>query len=137
MSKPKDDDPMRAQMRTARRALGWSLEVAERKTDIPGVVVGSWERGDRSPTLPQLRRWAAAFGRTLAMLEPDEFVVSTSDSGGAQKVLQFLVVYGPGPNDHIECDGKEEAEHLATRIAGARLGQRVIARGPITFEEAS
>jgi transcriptional regulator with XRE-family HTH domain len=63
-------DPIAVQLRRAREALGWSLEKAAEKTGIPVPVLGSWERGDRHPTIGKLRDWAAAFGYELQIGEP-------------------------------------------------------------------
>jgi transcriptional regulator with XRE-family HTH domain len=131
MNKPKanDTDPIRAQMRAARNSLGWSLSTAEAKTDIPNVVIASWERGYRSPHLAQLRRWVEAFGRQLVVLEPDQIVVG-ADRGGEQYVTFHVVVRG---GLIIDRDSRAAAEALARQIPGSSVGYIVRRRGPMEF----
>jgi len=57
--------PLCVKMRNLRRAAGISLQAFEAKTGIPGVVVGSYERGDRIPPLSKLEAIFAAFGYQL------------------------------------------------------------------------
>lgn len=127
-----DGDPIRAQMRAARQALGWSLEAAARQTGIPSVVLGSWERGDRSPVLPQLRRWAEQFHRQVVVLEPGERVVGVFGNAGEEWV-SHLVVYGPNMDGTIDCDSEAEAEAIAAAMPGAKVGHRINRRGAIEF----
>lgn len=126
-----DLDPIPVQMRAARQQLGWSLADAEEKTGIPIPVTGSWERGERNPTLPALRRWAAAYGRTLVMLEPGERVVSTVECEG-EEFVAYVVTYGTEEHGGvIDCPSEAEARNIAASIPGARVGYRVMRRSPI------
>lgn len=127
-------DPICDQMRAAREELGLSLQGAEEKTGIPTVVIGSYERGDRNPPLPQLRHWVEAFGRRLMVLEPGEWIVSTNRGGDER--LAWLVVYGDGQELEFGAD-EARARDVARHIPGAKLGYRVIHRSGIVIGEPS
>ena len=47
---------VRARLRTVRKVKGWTLREVEEYShgDICAVVLGSWERGNRKPTLERL-----------------------------------------------------------------------------------
>lgn len=140
MSKPKpersnDRDPIRDQLRAARQEKGWSQAEAARRSGIPAVVIGSWERGDRNPaSIPAFRQWASLYGRTLVILEPDQRVVSTKDSDGGDEVITFHVLYGPPASDGsyavIDCGTHAEANQIAAAIPFARVAWRTVSRGP-------
>lgn len=137
MSKPQpDNDPIRAQMRRIRNLRGLSLGQAEIRTGIKAVVAGSWERGDRDPDLPQLRRWTAAYGVSLVVVEPDQRVISTKDTGDvAGEHLEYVVGFNDG-RDVIRCEDLGQAILLAAHMMpGARVGHRVVSRGRIVFED--
>jgi len=123
---------MGVRVRAAREAMGLSLTAAEAASGIPYVVLGSYERGDRNPTVEKAAEWAAAFGLRLVLLGPDQHVVSTQ-SAAQEQWVSFVVVYGPNGDGTIECDTEAEAEMLAGHIAGGRAGYRVNRRGTITF----
>lgn len=69
MPKP---DPIAEQMRAVRVDRGLSLPGAEALTGVKAVVIGSWERGDRQPSLAKLRQWVEAFGLELAVVDPGQ-----------------------------------------------------------------
>jgi len=125
-----DLDPIRVQMRAARQATGLSLEKMAEKAGIHVAVLGSWERGTRNPTLPQLRRWVAAFGRTLVVLEPGQRVLN-----GDEFITWHVVLPSGGAvlNEHTRAG----AEAMARQIPGSRVAYRVCARGPLEFGGAS
>jgi len=137
MSKPPpDQDPIRAQMRAARRSAGLSLADVEFKHGLNAVRVGSWERGDRNPgSIAHLRHWVEALGRQLVVLEPDQYVVSTKDADEAGRTLQWVVSYGPDHDGLINCASEEEARTIAARMPFARVGRRVVSRSPVEYED--
>ncbi len=119
-----------ARMRAVRQSKGWSLQKAEEHTGIHTVVLGSYERADRNPTLPQARRWVEAFGRTLVVLEPDEIVVG-DDRALGQYVTYHVVTAG---GVELDRETRAAAEVLARDIPGAKVGYRVVRRGPLEFD---
>lgn len=117
-----------AHMRAARHAAGWSLETAGRKTGIKQVVLGSWERQDRNPTLPHVLGWVEAFHLRLALLEPNEIVVGVDQSH--ERYLDYAVVLR---GHEIPRPTRAAAEELAGQIPDARVGYRVMRRGALEF----
>lgn len=124
-------DPIYAQLRGARLERGWSLRKAEVETGIPNVVIGSWERGDRNPITPQLRRWVEGFDRRLVVLEPDQKVLSTN--AAAEEYVSFVVVYGWNRDGLIECDTEEEAQVIHENMPGSHVAHRVNRRGALRY----
>ena len=98
---------------------------------IASVALGSYERGDRKPSLFRAAEWVAAFGHQLVVLGPDERVVSLDTTG--EEWVSYVVVYGPNEDGIIECDSLAEAEVLAGHVNWSRVGHRVNRRGSITF----
>lgn len=130
MTKPKDPFlvDLGARMRLARLSRGWSLQTAEEHTGMPVVVTGSYERADRNPTLPHARRWVEAYDHHLAILRPDEIVVS-ADRDGEQYVTYHVVIGAMV----VDRDTRAAAEALARDIPGAKVGFRVHRRGPLEY----
>jgi transcriptional regulator with XRE-family HTH domain len=69
MNTYREPHPICARMRELRHAAGLTLNQIARKHDIPAVVVGSYERGDRQPNLNQADRVLRMFGYRLT-IEP-------------------------------------------------------------------
>lgn len=63
--------PVCKQMRDLRQAARLSLQDAERMVGLPGIVLGSYERGDRQPPLLKVEQILNAFGYTLAAVPKD------------------------------------------------------------------
>lgn len=57
--------PVVAQLRELRKAAGLSLQQMERQHGIAAVVVGSYERGDRRPTVEAVQRLLDIYGHQL------------------------------------------------------------------------
>jgi transcriptional regulator with XRE-family HTH domain len=57
--------PVTAQLRDLRDATGLSLVALERKHGIPAIVLGSWERGDRQPTINKIQQVLDVYGYQL------------------------------------------------------------------------
>lgn len=57
--------PVVGLLRELRRTAGLSLMDIERQHGIPAVVVGSYERGDRRPTVEALQRLLDIYGHQL------------------------------------------------------------------------
>lgn len=78
--------PITALFRELRQAAGLSLTDWEQLTHIPAVVMGSYERGDRQPTLGQTDNILRRFGHELAAVPVGALIVPPGDAG-AQWVL--------------------------------------------------
>lgn len=57
--------PLCILLRNLRVAAGMSLTDVEEKFGIKGVVLGAYERGDRTPPLPKLEAAFRCYGYTL------------------------------------------------------------------------
>lgn len=68
--------PIVVELRQLREAAGWSQAQLATRTGVPAVVIGSYERGDRQPTLSTLEQLFTALGQEIAIrptgsAEPD------------------------------------------------------------------
>jgi transcriptional regulator with XRE-family HTH domain len=70
-------DPIRLRLRELRNARGLSLTGASARSGIPAVVIGSYERGDRTPTAGRLQKLLAIYGYALAVVAAGESVHPT------------------------------------------------------------
>lgn len=52
-------------LRELRQSAGWSLSTIERKYGMSAVVLGAYERGDRTPPLPKLEQVLGFYGYEL------------------------------------------------------------------------
>lgn len=55
-------------LRERRKARGWSLPTLAAMVGVAPPTLGSWERGDRMPTMPSFIRWARVLGYELEMV---------------------------------------------------------------------
>lgn len=62
---PNQPHPLCRLLRELRRASGMSLDVIGRKNNISPVVLGAYERGDRTPPLNKLEYALSIYGYTL------------------------------------------------------------------------
>lgn len=110
-------DPIVIQMRAQRERLNLSLPRAAQRCNMPAIVIGSYERGDRQPPLFRLRGWVEALDFRL-------LAVPTGASSGAPLRIEYAVAYnGEGL---IECDTQEEAADIAALMPGARVVTRTV-----------
>jgi transcriptional regulator with XRE-family HTH domain len=63
------------QMRDLRRAGGWSLADAEKVTGVAHIAIGSYERGDRNPSLTKAEQVLNGYGYTLVAIPKDQDAV--------------------------------------------------------------
>ena len=63
--------PLCQQIRALRRAAGLSLAAFEERSSVPAVVVGAYERGDRTPPLNKLETIFDFFGYHLVAIPKD------------------------------------------------------------------
>lgn len=111
-------DPVVAQLRAKREGLGLSLTKAAARCGMPATVLGSYERGDRQPSLRRIRQWGAPFGLQLVLLPTDAHDIGSSR-------LQYGVSLG-GRVIVERCKDQDEAEATAAQIPGARLATQVV-----------
>lgn len=76
------------QMRDLRRAGGMSLVAAADVTGVPDIVLGSYERGDRQPSLFKVEQILNAYGYTLAAVPKDfDAIRLPSDIAGELRAI--------------------------------------------------
>lgn len=129
-------DRIAFRMRTIRQSLGWSLETAAHKVGTTAVAIGSWERGDRHPSVDRVAHVLATYGHRLAIVGPDEMVVSTKDDGAAGEHLEYVVAYGRNLDGLIDCDTAEEALTIHAHMPHSRIGYRVVRRSAVEYVNA-
>lgn len=131
----KSQDPLCAQFKLLRTRLGLSLEQVERKSDgrWKGVVVGSYERGDRHPSVEQARELLAWYGWGLEAVGPGDVVVRAAENAEkATEVVEWLVQYGSHLENTIECPkGMDEAQAIAAHMFDAKVAYRTHHIGPL------
>lgn len=118
-------------MRGVRHDLRLSLTAQESITGLASVVVGSYERGQRNPSLSQLLAWTSGLKQRLAVLGPDEAVLTTR--GGGEEFVQYVVTTPAGLE--VEQDTRAAAEALARQVHGGRVGYRVNKVGPVEYAD--
>jgi transcriptional regulator with XRE-family HTH domain len=69
-------DTLREALRYHRHQEGWSLETAAKRTGVPAIVIGSYERGDRNPPLPNLLKILDGYGLRLAIVDNDAIALA-------------------------------------------------------------
>lgn len=79
MTEPRFPDktvhPVCEKMRELRKAAGLSLTDMEKRHGISAVMMGSYERGDRTPPLSKIDALLGMFGYTLAAVPIDSTAV--------------------------------------------------------------
>lgn len=68
---PADPHPVCKQLRDLRKAARMSLPEAGTRLNISGLVLGSYERGDRNPPLMKLEEILNGYGYTLVAIPKD------------------------------------------------------------------
>ena len=71
----KEVHPVCRTLRDLRHAAGLSLVSAERRFGISGIVLGSYERGDRNPPLTKIEQILNVYGYTLAAIPKDDLAI--------------------------------------------------------------
>jgi transcriptional regulator with XRE-family HTH domain len=56
------------ELKQARQRKGWTLPQLAEQIHVSAPAVGSWERGNRKPSIDQVEQWAAVFGLRLALV---------------------------------------------------------------------
>lgn len=117
-------DPIAVLLRRLRKERGESLVNAEERTGIPAVVAGSWERGDRRPTLPSVRAWLAHYGYQLIAV-PDTHVMIPATAGHDAPISVEWGVDLGDDQPALVVDGATTADLVASHIPGATVVCRV------------
>lgn len=128
-------DPLPALLRTIRNSLRMSLQAVEEKSNgrFKAVVVGSYERGSRQPTVPTARALLDWYnGHRLEVLAAGDIVVREG-APSDDSYVEYLVVYGPSMDGTIGCDDLNEAATIVSYWPGARVAYRTHVVGPVTF----
>jgi len=60
--------PICAQIRQLRKAAGYTLADVERRHGVKAIVLASWERGDRHPSIEAVDAVLGFFGLHLAVM---------------------------------------------------------------------
>jgi hypothetical protein len=121
-------------LRSIRQACGLSLYQLQQKSNgrWKDVVVGSYERGDRDPTIYRSAALLEFYHRRLEILDPGDLVVrgGLNTDGGT---VRYSVVSPAG--DEIQCGDYAEALRMLGLVAGSKLGKRIT--GPLILLEGS
>jgi transcriptional regulator with XRE-family HTH domain len=126
--------PLGPELRAIRHAHGLSLQRLEEKSDgrWKAVVVGSYERGNRHPTVDQVRDLLAWYGDySLPVLHPGDVIHRAGQHNGEATVRYVVEIVGT----RIDCTDRTEAQRLADSLPSARAGYQLV--GPVIFEEES
>lgn len=113
--------PVVALLRDLRQAARLSLQQVERKFDIPAVVLGSWERGDRRPTVDGIQRVLDVYGWELVAQPRDR----TRDGGPtvrtpAQNAAILRAIADQlDPEDQAEPEESPDTDELPAPNAGS------------------
>jgi hypothetical protein len=126
--RPPDFDMARTygrQLRAIRHGKGWSLSGVEAKSGgrWKAVVVGSYERGDRHPSVTQVAELLAFYGHRFEVLGPDDVVLRPGS--GSEGATIVWVVTAPG-GIAIDCGDHAEAERVHRLMTFSRVGFRHI-----------
>jgi len=78
-----------ANLRTVREGLGWKLRDMAEKSDglWVGVVVGSYERGDRAISVARLHGLCAFYGTSVPAVLPEQWATAADVEVLARRVL--------------------------------------------------
>jgi transcriptional regulator with XRE-family HTH domain len=116
-------DRIAMQMRDERRRLNLSLDQAAVRIQMPAVVLGSYERGDRQPSLPKLRAWVEGLAHKLVAIPTGGAAI------GASLRIEYAVAYGPSGDGLIECADEAEAAAICSHLQGSRVVSRSVRVG--------
>lgn len=116
-------DPIAVQMLAARRRRGWSLRRMADATGMSDVVVGSYERGDRQPSLLRLREWLAHLGYELLAAGP----ASAADGPvTVEHAVRYERPDADGGLGLVLCDTADEAAAVAAFMHGGTVVSRQV-----------
>lgn len=103
--------PLCAELRRLRNAAGLSLERFAQRYGVPAVRMGSWERGDRMPTLSAFDKVAGVFGRRLALVPADLDVPALLAE--LERLRTFEAYVMASVADRVRADGGDSTPALA------------------------
>ncbi|GAA4681183.1 helix-turn-helix domain-containing protein [Phytohabitans rumicis] len=108
-------DPIAVQLRAERKRRNLSLPRAAELVGLEAVVIGSYERGDRTPPLDRLRQWVEGLNHRL-------LAVPTSPTAEGALRVEFGVAYA---DRVIPCESEDSAVELRRGLTGLAV---VVAR---------
>ena len=111
-------DPIWVTFKERRTAAGHSLDAVAARTGIPASVIGSYERGQRRPSLNKARLVLATEGLTLTVVPPGHHVLPSHPSGDASSWVEWLVDLGGARVADLT---EASAHELAARFRGASV----------------
>lgn len=82
--------PVIAQLRDLRKAAGLSQQQVEQRHGIKAVVVGSYERGDRHPSIDSLQALLDVYGYQLVAVPRDRTVDGRPTVRTPQQITDLL-----------------------------------------------
>jgi transcriptional regulator with XRE-family HTH domain len=99
-------------LRSIRRQRGFSLQDVQRasKGEFKAAVLGAYERGERSLSVPRLHRLAGYYGVPVAQLLPLEPASVTTDPSGDKVMIDL------GRLDHLDGPMGEILERFLASI---------------------
>lgn len=115
-------DAIAAQLRAERKRRNLSLTTAAELVGIPAVVIGSYERGDRTPPLDRLRTWAEGLDHKLVAI-PAAAGAAAAEIAAGHVRMEYAIAYGA---ELLPCDSQQQAAELARLIAGAVVVSRTV-----------
>jgi len=90
------------QLRLERAKTGWSLANVSRRIGLSEVVIGSYERGDRNPTLDRLDQVAGLYGLEVGLVPKGSYgkrVLDRATLDAVMKVCRNLKMSDLVPNE--------------------------------------
>ena len=84
-------DPLVAELTASRHRSALTLAQLAERCELPEAALGRWERGDASPTLDAMQRWAAGLGMSLELVRSES---TTSSAYSLDWGSRRLTVHG-------------------------------------------
>ncbi len=97
--------PLCTKLRDIRTAAGISLSEFERRYKIPAVVIGSYERGDRIPSIERLDAIYSIFGYRISVIPNEDTPVVRTKADMARDLRSIAEQIHPSIVEPVE-DGE-------------------------------
>lgn len=98
--------PVIAKLRELRRAAGLSLQQVERSHGIKAVVIGSYERGDRRPTIDSLQQVLDIYGYQLVAVPRDRSLGGRPTIRTPEQITDLLRAIADQFDPQLRGDGR-------------------------------
>lgn len=122
-------DPIIGRLRAMRNALGMSIADAAQHAGMSVAAVGSYERGERSPSVPTMRALLSSYRYDLLAASADEMLVPLRP-GEAGMWAEWLVVI-PDTSIVVPATDRDQAKIIAGHIPFSAVGYRVHRVSPL------